>query len=306
VGRAELGLGCWALGGRNWGGQSRARSRLVLEAAYQRGIRHFDTARAYGVSEKLVGEVLGTVRDRLFLASKVYPPRHQGGIRERLCRSLEALGTDRLDLCYLHWPVHPESLEQQVEELDQLREEGLVRQIGVSNYAVPQLERACSVAPVSWLQTAYHAFWRYPEAELLPWCREHRIRVAAYSSLGQGILCAKFPERPVFPQGDHRAGGLFFQESVWPKVYPATRELAGLAERAGCLPVQLALAWCRSQPDVSVALAGARSVDQLEAFLAPDNQWPGSGFIRGLDILGRKVWASLPPAEHPFGESAGH
>ncbi|NDV62777.1 aldo/keto reductase [Puniceicoccales bacterium CK1056] len=258
-----MALGCWALGGKGWGGQSEKDSLEVMEEAYRRGIRHFDTAQGYGCSEKLVGKFIGNERGKFFLASKVYPGQEPGCIREALHRSLENLCTDRIDLYYLHWPREGMDIRKQVEELAEAREEGLIGSIGVSNYSVEQIQLAMEVAPIDFLQAGHHLFWRYIEKDILPFCRDNGIRVVSYSSLGQGILTGKFGRQLRFPAGDHRTRVIHFQEEVWPRVYEAVEALRPLAKQAGRPMAHLALQWSASREGVSCILAGARNRRQM-------------------------------------------
>lgn len=259
-----LGLGCWALGGKGWGGQSERDSLEVMETAFARGIRHFDTARIYGVSEELVGRFIKDKRADMFLASKVYPRGDGAFVRKELEQSLLKLQTDYIDLYYLHWPVEGQDIREQMEALADAREAGLIGAIGVSNYSSELLRLAMEVAPVDYLQIGYHLFWRVAEKDLIPYCRDNGIRVVSYSSLAQGILAGKFTQHPVFPKGDHRADRVIhFQPDVWPHVYAAVEELKGLAAATGQPLSHLALQWCASREGINTVLVGARNRKQM-------------------------------------------
>jgi aryl-alcohol dehydrogenase-like predicted oxidoreductase len=259
-----LALGCWALGGKGWGGQSEKDSMEVMDAAYECGIRHFDTAQIYGVSEELVGRFLKGRREEVFLASKVYPKGGANDIRAVLHRSLEKLKTDVIDLYYLHWPVPGQDIRQQVEVLAAAKAEGLIRAIGVSNYSVEQIKQAEEVVRIDCLQSGFHLFWRKIEDEVLPYCRENGIRVISYSSLGQGILTGKFPLSLEFPQGDHRADRVIhFRPETWPAVHEAVEQIKPLAQEAGRPLSHLAIRWCASRNGIRSVLVGARSAGQV-------------------------------------------
>ena len=262
--QTPLALGCWALGGKGWGGQSEKNSLEVLETAYEKGIHHFDTAQAYGCSEELLGKFLEGRRENVFLASKVYPGLEPGSIRKTLDRSLSRLRSERIDLYYLHWPRDGLDIRSQVEDLMKAKDEGLIGAIGVSNYSVEQLQTAMEAGEVEFIQLGYHLFWRVIENALLPFCHKNGIRVGAYSALGQGILTGKFGRQLNFPQGDHRSKVLHFQPHIWPHVYDAVERLRPLEKRYGRPISHMALQWCAAREGIDFILAGARSSGQME------------------------------------------
>jgi aryl-alcohol dehydrogenase-like predicted oxidoreductase len=262
--RNPLALGCWALGGRNWGGQSEKAAFEVMDAALENGICHFDTARAYGVSEKLIGRFLKDKREEIFLASKVYTTGGADRVREMLYRSLDALQTDFIDLYYLHWPIEGKDHKEQLEALFEAREQGLIGAVGLCNFSVSQLQELSCLGKVDFVQAGYHLLWRVVESELLPYCRDNGIGFVSYSSLGQGILTGKFPKDPRFPKGDHRADHVVhFRQEVWPHVYKAVEELKRMAEAAGQPLGHLALRWLAAQAGVGSVLVGARDKNQV-------------------------------------------
>jgi len=298
-----VGLGCWALGGKHWGGQSDRQSFATMEEAFRQGIRHFDTAQGYGVSEKLVGEFLKDRREEVFLASKVFPKGGPETIRENLLRSLEKLQSGFLDLYYLHWPISTETLEKQMESIDAVKSEGLTKAVGVSNYSVQQLERVQGVAKVDFVQIGYHALWRRDESDVIPYCQENGIRVVAYSPLGQGILTGKFPLNPVFAKGDYRAKTVHFREDIWPMVHSSVEKLKFLAQKAECPLSQLAIKWCLSMPGISGVVVGARTPQQalqnaqsMQADARPE-------ILEEISVIGEQLMPELPEEENIFGVS---
>ncbi len=301
--RNPIALGCWALGGRNWGGQSEKAAFEVMEAAIDNGIHHFDTAQAYGVSEKLLGNFLKDKRDDIFLASKVYTTGGAKRAWEVLHRSLDALQTDFIDLYYLHWPIEGSDNIEQVEALFQAREQGLIGAVGLSNFSVSQLEKLADLGNVDFLQVGYNLLWRRVEDTVLPWCRENGIRVVTYSSLGQGILTGKFPLNPEFPKGDHRADHvLHFRPEIWPHVYDAVEELKLIAAETQQPLGKLALRWLTLQPGVSSVLVGARDRQQV---LDNSRALEGAVDDRVLDRMTEvsdRLMPKLPQAPNIFGK----
>lgn len=295
--RNPIGLGCWALGGRNWGGQSQAAAFEVMEAAINSGIRHFDTARIYGASEKLVGDFLKDKRSEVFLASKAYPTGGKEQVKESVQRSLDALQTDFIDLFYLHWPVQNGSDRECMEALWEAKQNGTIGAIGVSNFSLDGLQEVLKGGPIDFLQVGYHLLWRNVEEELLPFCRDHGIRVVSYSSLGQGILTGKFPRNPEFPKGDHRADHVVhFRKEIWPEVYQAVEQLKGIAEAADRSLAHLSLQWLAAREGVSGILVGARNgrqvVETASCLDDPVNEQVLDALSRVSDSLSKKLPAS--------------
>jgi diketogulonate reductase-like aldo/keto reductase len=183
------------------------------------GLTHVDTAEMYGSGEveSLVGEALEGRRAAVFLASKVLPSNASyRGTREACERSLRRLGTDRLDLYMLHWPgSHP--LEETIRAFEKLVDQGKILRWGVSNFDVPDLERAQRIAPgkIACNQVLYHPLERSIEHGVLPWCRDHGVPVVGYSPFGSGR----------FPSARSREG----------------KALAAVAERRGATARQVAL-----------------------------------------------------------------
>ena len=298
---SPLALGCWALGGKGWGGQSERDSMEVMDAAYECGIRHFDTAQIYGVSEDLVGRFLVDRREEVFLASKVYPKGGADDVRAVLQRSLEKLKTDYIDLYYLHWPVPGQDIRKQMEVLAAAKEEGLIKAIGVSNYSVDQIRQAGEVARIDCLQSGYHLFWRKIEDEVLPYCRETGIRVVSYSSLGQGILTGKFPLSLAFPKGDHRADRVIhFQPQTWPSVHEAVEQLKPLAREAGRPLSHLAIRWCASRNGIRGVLVGARNARQVRENVAAMDGELDPSILDRMTRISEALMPRIPSGGHIF------
>ena len=112
------------------------------------------------------------------------------------------------------------------------------------------------------VQPPYNLFWRYPEQELLPWCREHHVSLLAYSPLAQGILADRFKEPFAFAEEDHRHGNKLFHPDTWPKVSEALDHLRHFAKERGVTLAQLALAWIAADP-LCFPIVGARTPDQI-------------------------------------------
>jgi len=218
-----FGIGTWRLGEKR---SLREREIAAIKLGVDLGVRLIDTAEMYGegVAESLVAEAIAGRRDDIFLVSKVYP--HNASRRGAVAaceRSLQRLRTDRIDLYLLHWRGSA-PLEETVAAFEILRSAGKIRHWGVSNLDLADMKELMSVpngTQVATNQVLYNLQRRGIEWDLLPWLREHRVPIMAYSPIEQGRL---------------------LRES----------RLAGLAARSGMTPAQLALAWLLAKDDVVV------------------------------------------------------
>ncbi|AKJ69166.1 aldo/keto reductase [Pandoraea thiooxydans] len=216
-----LGQGTWTLGERS---ARRATEIDALRLGVSLGMTLIDTAEMYGEgkTEELVGEALDGLRDEVFLVSKVYPfNASRKGVIQACERSLERLRTDRIDLYLLHWRGE-EPLAQTVAGFEALQQAGKIRYWGVSNFDTDDMQELFATpggARCATNQVLYNLSRRGPEFDLLPWQREHRMPIMAYSPLEQSRL-------------------------------PARGALASIADAHGCTAMQVALAWVLSRPGV--------------------------------------------------------
>lgn len=265
--QCALGLGCWVFGGAQWGGQEDDDSNRAMQAAYEAGLNHFDTASGYGAgrSETLVGAFLQGKREDVYLASKFFPSEQTAAhALKQLDTSLERLQTDWVDLYYIHWPVTGKDLRPVMEGLEQARAQGKVKAIGVSNFNPEQMAQVSEVGTIDVHQLCYNLFWRPAECEIIPYCVAHDIAVVTYSSIAQGILTGKFPREPQFREGDQRGSTVFFAPEVWPHVYEGVEQLKALSAECGRSLTHLAIRWVLAQSFVKTELVGAREDVQLK------------------------------------------
>jgi len=258
--------GGWQAGRDLWPGTDDARSIAALRAALDGGVTTFDTAEDYGNghSERILARALGSRRDEIVIATKVsWDHLRRDQIVAACERSLANLGTDRIDLYQIHWPAgtfgsERVPLEESMEALDRLRQQGKIRAIGVSNFDAAQLRHACALGPVDTHQPAYSLLWRYPEHELLPWSEPHGVATLAYSPLAQGLLAGAFETAPDLPPGDNRRDNRLFQEPTLGRVLAAVEAMRALATEHRVTLAQLSLAWVAGRPHTA-AIAGART-----------------------------------------------
>ncbi|MFO7716504.1 aldo/keto reductase [Desulfosarcina sp.] len=262
-------MGTWQTGRSMWTGIDDAQSEKAIQAAMDAGITSFDTAEVYGNghSEKILGKAIGSHREEVEILSKVFANHLKyDQVIDACNRSLKNLGTDFLDLYQIHWPsgafgstVVP--LEETMGALTDLKDQGKIRAIGVSNFSLDQLKEICAIGPIESLQPPYSLFWRQVETDTLAWCRTHGVTILAYSPMAQGLLTGKFGPDHQFEKGDHRSSNRLFQADVYPHVQQALDALRPIAAKKGVTMAQLALAWVIARPGVC-AIAGARNARQ--------------------------------------------
>ena len=279
---SALAMGCWAIGGGSgWGDQDERLSIAAVHAALDRGINFFDTAEAYGDgrSEEVLGQALAGHRDQAVIATKVSPDHTRPAELRSYCEaSLRRLQTDAIDLYMIHWPVTTHPIGDALATMQELKAEGKVRAIGLSNFGPQQLGAALGAGAaaagvqIDANQVCYNLLCRAVEVEVLPLCRQHGVSMTAYMPLFQGILAGKYrtaDEVPPFrartrhfrgdrPQARHGETGL---EAETFAVLDAVRAIAvGLGQPMA----NVALAWAMAREGVASVLAGARSPEQVE------------------------------------------
>ncbi|MBW4643636.1 MAG: aldo/keto reductase [Goleter apudmare HA4340-LM2] len=262
-------MGTWQAGKKMWVGIEDADSIQTIRAAFEAGITTIDTAEVYGEghSESIVAEALSDVRDQVQYATKVFANHLKYQQVIAACdRSLQNLKTDYIDLYQIHWPAGAFNseivpIEETMNALNQLQQQGKIRAIGVSNFSREQLVEASRYGRIDSLQPPYSLFWRQVEQDAVPYCIENNISILAYSPLAQGLLTGKFARGHQFEPGDNRAKNKLFQGKNFERAQQALEKLRPIAERHNCTLAQLALAWLIAQPQTN-AIAGARYPQQ--------------------------------------------
>ncbi len=224
-----------------------------------------DTAQAYLTSESRIGKALkGGYRDRCFLATKVSGNYSHEGIRVAIENSLRALDVDYVDLYQIHsWaPWYP--IEESMETMARLQEEGKTRYIGVSNFNAEQMSQALKTARFHSNQPRYNMFDRQIEAEDIPFCEKEGIGILAHSPLAKGLLTGKYTPDHKFPADDERSGFARFQDETFAEYLAIADQLKEVAHAKGLSLIQLAIAWLLRLPAITCVLVGAKSPAQLE------------------------------------------
>lgn len=275
---SELGLGCMGLSDfYSSSGASEAQGIALIQRALDLGVTFLDTADVYGphTNERTVGKALKGRRDGVVLATKFGIVReghsanrgvngHPDYVRSACNASLARLGVERIDLYYQH-RVDPDiPIEETVGAMADLVKQGKVRYLGLSEAAPATIRRAHKVHPISALQTEYSLWSRDPEDEILPTLRELGIGFVAYSPLGRGFLAGRFRTVEDLAADDWRRQSPRFQGENFAKNLAVVDQINRIAQRKGCTPSQLALAWLLARgPDV-VPIPGTTSPQRLQ------------------------------------------
>ncbi len=277
-----VGLGTWAHGGADWrfgwGPQDDALSVKTIHAALDAGINWIDCAAVYGLghAEEVLGRSLKGLKERPFIATKcslvwdanrsVSSSLKADSVKAECEASLKRLGVDMIDLYQIHWPMPEEEIEEGWGAVADLIRAGKVRYGGVSNFNVAQMERAGKIHPIASLQPPYSMLKRDVEKDILPYCARHDIGVIAYSPLQKGLLTGKVTSDYVaaLPPEDHRMKlDPMFRDPQLSEILKKVDALKPIAERNRCTLAQLAVAWVLRRPEVTAAIVGGRTPEQV-------------------------------------------
>jgi aryl-alcohol dehydrogenase (NADP+) len=287
LGRSGLEVSALCLGAMTFGDRTdEAAAAAIVASARDAGVNFIDTADAYaaGRSEAIVGRLIKPHRHDWVLATKLanqigVGPNRRGVSRAWMMRevetSLKRLGTDHIDIYYLHKEDHATPLAETVRAMADLIRQGKVRYFGVSNYRGWRIAEICNICdrigidrPVV-SQPHYNALNRQAEVEHLPACDYYGVGVAPYSPLARGVLTAKYAPGAA-PAADSRAGrnDTRMMQSEWrPESLAIAHEIAGHAEARGITAGQFAIAWLLNNRTVSSVVTGPRTIEQWEGYL---------------------------------------
>ena len=258
---SPIGLGAWAIGGEweyGWGPQDERVSIDTIHRALELGVNWIDTAAVYGLgrSEAVVGRALRGSGDRPLVFTKGGIPWNAAGepthrlSRDSLLREFDAscqrLGVDVVDLYQIHWPIPDEEVEPGVETLAELREQGRIRFVGVSNFSADQLRRAAAITRVDVLQSPYSLIDRALEESVLPYCVEHGIDVINYSPMASGLLTGKVTRewlQSLDPNDWRRTKADHFREPALSENLAVADRVREVAQRHNAFPGAVAVAW---------------------------------------------------------------
>jgi aryl-alcohol dehydrogenase-like predicted oxidoreductase len=289
-----LGTGCWAFGGGEyWGDQNQKDVNNVVHASVNMGINYFDTAEAYneGRSESSLGEaIIGIPRDRLLIGTKVIPSNcYKETLIEHCEASLKRLQTDYIDLYMVHWPLDPHSIRhftkdiriienppeilEAIETLQELKQQGKIRNFGVSNFSCNRLKKL-PLEEIAVNELPYNLLCRAVEYDALHLCEEKGIGVIGYMALLQGILADIYPALEDIPVWQRRTRHFnckstkecrHGEEGAEEETNAVLEGIRRICKESGFPMAEIAIKWILENPAITCALVGSRNVSELEA-----------------------------------------
>jgi aryl-alcohol dehydrogenase-like predicted oxidoreductase len=268
---SAIGLGCMGMS-EFYGETDESQSLETIRRALDLGVTFLDTSDMYGSghNEELVGRAIEGRRDEVQLATK-FAIRREGDrrfidnspewVHEACDASLRRLGTDHIDLYYMHRRTAEVPIEESVGAMAKLVSEGKVRQLGLSEVSAETLRAACAVHPITALQSEWSLFTREIEREIVPAARELGVGIVPYSPLGRGELTGSLD---LNDESDFRRHLPRFQRENRDHNLERLEQLRAMAAEAGATPAQLALAWLLAQGDDVAPIPGTKRVKYLE------------------------------------------
>ena len=299
-----IGLGTWAMGGGGWkfgwGDQDDAASIRAIQAGLDAGVNWIDTAAIYGHghAEVVVGRAIQGRRDQVIVATKcgrvwedgsreIGKSLRRASVFAEVDASLRRLRVEVIDLYQIHWPEPDEEVEEGWAAVADLVKMGKVRYGGVCNFNLEQLERAQAIHPITSLQPPYSMLRREIEDHIVPWCRTRNVGILAYSPMQAGLLTGAFTAERVaaLPADDWRPRSPWFQEPQLSANLSLVDRLRPIAARVGIGVAELALAWVLRLPEVTSAIAGARSPEQIRQTAAAGDVALSSAVLAEIELL---------------------
>ncbi len=283
-----VGYGAWAIGGSGWqfawGEQDDDDSIAAIHRALELGVNWIDTAAVYGLghSEEVVARALKSWSgSRPYIFTKcglrwndrgqVQNVLKRDSIRQEIEDSLRRLQVETIDLYQIHWPPDPDSsdLEEGWSTMAELKKEGKVRWIGVSNFSAQQIQRAEAIAPVTSLQPPYSLIHRDVEKQILPYCQREDIGVIVYSPMASGLLTGAMTRSRIdnLPNDDWRKGHSDFTEPNLSRNLALVERLQQIGRSHNRSAGEVAIAWALHNPAVTGAIVGARNAKQADGVM---------------------------------------
>lgn len=270
-----IGLGANAVGGHNIHPHlSEAEGKELVRVAIKNGINFIDTAYLYGLgrSEELIGEVLKEMgnRDELIIATKVGAKIVDGQrvmdnsplfLKEEVEKSLQRLKTDYIDLLYIHFPDEQTPKDEAIGALKELKDEGKIRAIGVSNFSLEQLQEANKDGYVDVVQEHYNLIYRDAEKEMFPYTLKNQIAFIPYFPLASGLLTGKYTKDTEIPE--YRQKSQFFQKETYEKIVEKVERLRTIAQSKDVEVANVVLAWYLTREAVTAIIPGAKCAAQV-------------------------------------------
>lgn len=275
---SEMALGTWGIGGAGWDDTPEDNRRDAIRAAMEHGVNFIDTAPAYnaGAAERFIGEVLSDDgnRDKAVIATKCGTKYVDGqyirtcksdDIKQQIEESLANLRTDYIDIYLIHWPDPEVPFAETFTLLESLKEQRLIRHIGVSNFSREQMEQAMYYTPIEVYQPQYSMVHR-DEEEIIKWAHANNIGVMSYGSLGGGILTGKIREPRTYAPSDNRNRFYkHFQEPMFSKVMKVVELMDDISAAHDDVPLsQIALNWSTQKEFITAGIVGSQTRENVE------------------------------------------
>lgn len=268
---SQICLGTWVFGGDMWGGADDKDSLSAFSAAMDYGVNFIDTAPIYGFgkSEEVIGRAIRGKRSEIILATKcglefkdkrVSHNLSPKFIREEIDNSLRRLQTDYIDIYQIHWPDPATPLEETLRTLNDIKAQGKIKYIGVSNFDEKLIKQACQMSEIVTLQNQYSLLERQIESSIIPECLKQQVSLLCYGPLAGGILSGKYQKNPHFKKSDSRN---FFYKFYSQDQFPKSKAFADCLEKIGKPLSQVAINWLLQQQGVTSVIVGCRNAQQV-------------------------------------------
>ncbi len=267
---SEVGMGCYALSG-SYGSVDAEKYKSVLNHALDLGINLFDTAATYGEeAEKLLGEVLNPVREDVIVSTKIgmgkdgKPSLAYEDVINACENSLDRLGTDYIDIYLVHFDDPDTAVEDTIDGLDDLKEEGKIKYYGVSHLPTERVKEYLKKGDVSFCLIELSAVSRQSRKKLLPLCQEYGAKAIAFSVTGRGVLSGKIDEDTEFDSSDIRKMDPLFKKERFKSALRISKKLEEIGKKYEKTSIQVAINWVLSQEGIISALTGPSSKEHLK------------------------------------------
>ncbi len=320
---SALGVGCWAFGGGDyWGEQSQSDVDKVVHKALDLGINFFDTAEVYnnGASESSLGIALKGRRDKAIIGSKVTPANTAPAVLRQHCEeSLKRLGVSYIDLYMLHWPITPHAIEHFTKDksiisappsmedafatLKQLKQEGKIREIGVSNHGVKQMDKVLGIMDdIVTNELPYNLLSRSIEEELIPYCSEHDLGIIAYMPLQQGLLTGKYTAadqiNPMRARSrhfhhSHGKGSRHGEAGAEEEIFSAIAKIKEISAGLKVDIATLSLSWVIANKHMTTTIVGSRNEKDLALNIMAEAYKISGDVIAELNAITQPVLQKL-------------
>ncbi len=298
-------LGTWQADKSMWPDSNETDITNAIHKALELGMSTIDTAIVYGngYSEQLIGKALNSIqRSQYQLATKVFSNKLKyEQVLSECHQSLKNLQTDYIDLYQIHWPsgsfgTEIVPIEETMKALNQLKQEGKILQIGVSNFSQQQIKEAKQYGEIVSNQPPYSLLWRSYDKETNPYCRQNNISILSYSPLAQGILTGKIKSNHAFKPGDTRVHNKLLNPNIFGAVEKVLEGLKQYAAKYQVSVGNIALNWLISQPN-TFAIVGARNAEQVEVNARSCDFVMTPAELKEIDLLSELVTKNMDQNE---------